>query len=164
VRLSLEAVPAQATITVDGVERGRSPVVVAAVAGKELEVRVEAAKYRPQTRKVRVAPGAAQAERFVLEALPEPPAPHKAPVPPPAVPKPEPRPAPEVRRASVRFAVTPWAEVTCGGRLLGTTPFPDVSLPLGVYECRFSNPDLGKTKTQKVEVKPIGLNKVVVAL
>ncbi len=163
VQLTLEAVPAQATVTVDGVARGRSPVVVSAAAGKEVEVRVEAAKYRPLTRKVRVGEGSSQSERFVLEALPEP-ITRKAPEPPPVEPKPEPRPPAEVRKASVRFAVTPWADVSCGGRFLGTTPFPDVALPLGVYECKFTNPDLGKTKTQKVEVKAIGLNKVVVAL
>jgi serine/threonine-protein kinase len=68
----------------------------------------------------------------------------------------------ETRRAPVRFAVTPWAEVSCGGRTLGTTPFPDVSLPVGVYECRFFNPELGRTKTQRVEVKASGSNTVVV--
>jgi serine/threonine-protein kinase len=62
----------------------------------------------------------------------------------------------------VRFAVTPWAEVTCGGRNLGTTPFEAVSLPVGVYQCKFYNPDLGRTLTQKVEVKANGMNKVVV--
>jgi serine/threonine-protein kinase len=77
-------------------------------------------------------------------------------------PRPEPRPAPDARKALVRFAVTPWAEVSCGGRTLGTTPFPDVSLPVGVYECRFHNPELARTKTQRVEVKASGPNTVVV--
>jgi serine/threonine protein kinase len=60
---------------------------------------------------------------------------------------------PAAQRGTVRFAVTPWAEVSCGGRQLGTTPLPDVSLAAGVYECKFSNPELG-IRTQRVEVKP----------
>ncbi len=67
----------------------------------------------------------------------------------------------ESRRGTVRFAVTPWAEVSCGGRNLGSTPLPDVYFTAGVYECRFSNPELG-TRTQRVEVKPNGHTKVVV--
>jgi serine/threonine-protein kinase len=85
--------------------------------------------------------------------------------------KPEPeRPAPgpvervasqESRRGTVRFAVTPWAEVSCGGRNLGTTPLRDVSLTVGEYECKFSNPEFG-TRTQRVEVKANSHTKVVV--
>ncbi|XXF75629.1 serine/threonine protein kinase [Myxococcaceae bacterium GXIMD 01537] len=165
VQLTLEARPAEAALTVDGVTRGRSPVVVTAVAGSELDVRVEAAKYRPASRKVKVGEGPSQTERIVLDAIPEPvvtrPEPRQDPR--PVEPKTEPRPpAQEGRKAMVRFAVTPWAEVSCGGRSLGTTPFPDVSLPVGVYECRFSNPELGRTKTLRVEVKASGANTVVV--
>ncbi|WPB81006.1 serine/threonine-protein kinase [Archangium violaceum] len=67
----------------------------------------------------------------------------------------------ESRRGTVRFAVTPWAEVSCGGRNLGTTPLPDVSLTVGEYECKFSNPEFG-TRTQRVEVKANSHTKVVV--
>ena len=62
---------------------------------------------------------------------------------------------------AVRFAVTPWAEVTCGERHLGSTPLRDVSFVVGVYECKFSNPELG-TQTRRVEVKPDGHTTVVV--
>ncbi|WP_375766051.1 protein kinase [Archangium gephyra] len=65
------------------------------------------------------------------------------------------------RQGTVRFAVTPWAEVSCGGRNLGSTPLPDVDFNVGVYECRFSHPEFG-TRTQRVEVKPNGHTKVVV--
>jgi len=67
----------------------------------------------------------------------------------------------ESRRGAVRFAVTPWAEVSCGGRNLGSTPLPDVHFAAGVYECRFSNPELG-TRTQRVEVKANSHTRVVV--
>ena len=71
-------------------------------------------------------------------------------------PDPERRPEQERRPSrgvgTVRFAVTPWAEVTCGGHRLGNTPFPDQRLPAGSYECRFTHPELG-TRTQRVEVR-----------
>jgi serine/threonine-protein kinase len=69
--------------------------------------------------------------------------------------------AQESRRGTVRFAVTPWAEVSCGGRNLGTTPLPDVALHVGVYECKFSNPEFG-LRTQRVEVKANSHTRVVV--
>ncbi|MFY0568870.1 protein kinase domain-containing protein [Archangium lansingense] len=67
----------------------------------------------------------------------------------------------ESRQGTVRFAVTPWAEVSCGGRNLGSTPLPDVHFAAGVYECKFSNPELG-TRTQRVEVKANSSTRVVV--
>ncbi|MDY7224877.1 protein kinase domain-containing protein [Hyalangium rubrum] len=161
VQLTLETEPAQATIFVDGVERGAGPLVVQAKAEQELEVRVNAAQYRPLSRKVKVGAGPAQRERFELEPLPKPAPPVAAGTIKQTRGEP-PKPPPDAPRAMVRFAVTPWAEVSCGGRNLGTTPFEAVSLPVGVYQCKFHNPDLGRTLTQRVEVKATGLNKVVV--
>ncbi|WP_224245151.1 protein kinase domain-containing protein [Hyalangium gracile] len=159
VKLTLETEPAQATIFVNGQERGAAPQVVEAKAEEELEVKVSAPEYKALSRKVRVGAGPAQVEHLVLEPLPK--APSTPPIKQTRVPEP-PKPAPEPVKAMVRFAVTPWAEVTCGGRNLGTTPFEAVSLPVGVYQCKFYNPDLGRTLTQKIEVKATGMNKVVV--
>ncbi len=158
VKLTLETVPTQATIFVNGQERGAAPQVVEAKANEELEVKASAPQHRPLTQKVKVGAGPAQVVQLTLEPLPKPP--------PVATIKQTrvdpPKPPPEQPKAMVRFAVTPWAEVTCGGRNLGTTPFEAVSLPVGVYQCKFYNPDLGRTLTQKVEVKAAGMNKVVV--
>jgi serine/threonine-protein kinase len=161
VQLTLETEPAQATIRVDGQERGPGPLVVAVNAEQELEVSVSAPQHRPLSRKLKVGAGPSQLERFKLEPLPRP-----TPTPPSPIKQtrvdPPPKPAPEPAKAMVRFAVTPWAEVSCGGRNLGTTPFEAVALPVGVYQCRFHNPDLGRTLTQRIEVKATGMNKVVV--
>jgi hypothetical protein len=161
VQLTLETEPAQATIRVDGQERGQGPLVVAVKAEQELEVTVSAPQHRTLSRKLKVGAGPSQLERFTLEPLPKP-----TPVPPAPIRQtrvdPTPKPPPEPPKAMVRFAVTPWAEVSCGGRNLGTTPFEAVALPVGVYQCRFHNPDLGRTLTQRVEVKATGMNKVVV--
>jgi serine/threonine protein kinase len=161
VKLTLETEPAKATISVDGQERGQGPLVVEAKAEQELDVVVSAPQYRPLSRKLKVGAGPAQLERFTLEPLPKPPPVQPSPIRQTRV-DPTPKPPPEASKAMVRFAVTPWAEVSCGGRNLGTTPFEAVALPVGVYQCRFHNPDLGRTLTQRVEVKASGMNKVVV--
>jgi serine/threonine-protein kinase len=161
VQLTLETEPAQATIRVDGQERGRGPLVVALKAEQEVEVVVSAPQHRTLSRKLKVGAGPAQRERFTLEPVPRPPPTQPSPIKNTRV-DPTPKPPPEPPKAMVRFAVTPWAEVSCGGRNLGTTPFEAVALPVGVYQCRFHNPDLGRTLTQRVEVKATGLNKVVV--
>jgi serine/threonine-protein kinase len=159
VKLKLETEPVQATIFVDGKERGPAPQVVEARVDQEIEVKASAPQYRELLKKVKVKAGPEQVERLVLEPLPKP-APNPV-VKQPRVPDP-PKPPPEQAKGMVRFAVTPWAEVTCGGRNLGTTPFEAVSLPVGVYQCKFHNPDLGRTLTQKIEVKAAVVNKVVV--
>jgi serine/threonine protein kinase len=159
VKLTLETEPAQATIFVNGQERGASPQVLEAKADQEFEIKVSAPQYRALSRKVKAGTRPDQLERFVLEPLAKPPP--VATIKQTRVVEPVPKP-PESAKAPVRFAVTPWAEVTCGGRNLGTTPFEEVSLPLGVYQCKFYNPDLGRTITQKIEVKAAGTNKVVV--
>ncbi|MFP2934162.1 PEGA domain-containing protein, partial [Pyxidicoccus sp. 3LG] len=159
VRLRVETEPADAVVFVDGQRQGASPVVVAAQTGKDVAVRVEASKHQSLARTVKVGAGPEQVERFVLE--PE----SRA-----AVPagtssreragRPESR--SEGRMARVRFAVQPWAEVTCGGKRLGETPFEAVELRVGTYDCRFFNPDLKKTLSRRIEVKPIDLNVVSV--
>ncbi len=70
----------------------------------------------------------------------------------------------ESRKAMVRFVVKPitvWAEVSCNGTKMGETPFRDVQMTVGTYDCKFSNPDQG-TRTRRVEVKPNVPNIVVV--
>ncbi|RKH00954.1 PEGA domain-containing protein [Corallococcus sp. CA047B] len=69
---------------------------------------------------------------------------------------------PVERAASVSFVVTPWAEVTCNGRKLGETPFQPVELRVGMYDCKFSNPELKRTLNRRIEVRPIDLNVVTV--
>ena len=172
VRLTLETEPLHAELVVDGQSRGKAPVVLEAKAGQELSVRADAPKYRSLTRKVQVQDAPAQVERLVLEAQvasppvverPRPQPVVERPKPPPETPRPvvvDTEPA-ENRLGTVRFAVTPWAEVSCNGRLLGSTPLRDVKLPAGSYDCKFSHPELG-TRTQRVEVKPSVHNKVVV--
>ncbi|WP_158617795.1 serine/threonine-protein kinase [Corallococcus sp. CA049B] len=66
------------------------------------------------------------------------------------------------RSAPVSFVVTPWAEVSCNGRKLGETPFQPVKLGVGLYDCKFTNPELKRTVSRRIEVRPIDLNVVTV--
>ncbi|MCE9667191.1 protein kinase [Myxococcus stipitatus] len=157
VRLRVEAEPSQAIVYVDGRQQGAAPLVLEVPPGVAMAVRVEAARHQPSERTVKVGSGPSQVERFTLqqEARVAPP-----PAPPVRTPRPEPR--VETRTARVRFAVQPWAEVTCGGKKLGETPFEAVELRVGTYDCKFFNPDLKKTLNRRIEVKPIDLNVVSV--
>ena len=143
VRLRVETEPAEALVFVDGQPQGDAPVEVPVVPGREVAVRVEAARHHPLVRAVKVGTGPEQVERFVLE--------------------PEPRAAGARGRsgmARVRFAVQPWAQVTCSGKRLGETPFDIVELRVGTHDCRFFNPELKKTLNRRIEVKAIDLNVV----
>ncbi|ATB37985.1 serine/threonine protein kinase [Cystobacter fuscus] len=161
VQVTLKATPAQAALTVDGTPYEKSPVVVSATPGQELLVLARAPRYQELSRKVTVGQGPSQEESLRLEPLPESRKSESR--------KPDSRVSPQqvertpVGKGTVRFAVTPWAEVTCGGRNLGSTPLGgDVSFNAGVYECRFWNPDLKESRTERVEVKPNRHTTVVV--
>jgi serine/threonine protein kinase len=163
VQLTLQTEPVQATIFVDGKERGLSPLVVEAKTDQELEVRVTAPQYRSLEQKVKVKSGPSQVEVLKLEPLPRPPPP--TPIKQTRVDPPKPPPTPA--KALVRFVVLPsssWVEVTCSGRSYGQTPFGDVSLPVGTHQCKFSNPGESRTLSQTIEVRATALNKVIVNL
>ena len=160
VRLRIETQPADAAVLVDGQRQAGSPVVLDTAVGKQVAVRVEAERYQAQTRTVTVGEDAEQVARFVLEPAPRPVAAPVAAVARERPARPEPR--QEARLARVRFVVHPWAEVTCGGKRLGETPFEAVELRVGTYDCRFVNSDLKKTLSRRIEVKPIDINVVSV--
>ncbi|WP_257458491.1 serine/threonine protein kinase [Archangium lipolyticum] len=162
VTLTLRTKPEQVTLTVDGKPLEKGQGVVSATPGQELSLLAEAPRHRPLSKTVRVGEGPTQEVVLELEPLAEAPREEHKPEPVRSTVAAVERPSSqETRRGSVRFAVTPWAEVACGGRNLGTTPLPDVQLPAGVYECKFSNPEMG-TRTQRVEVKPNTHTRVLV--
>ncbi|WP_204817624.1 protein kinase domain-containing protein [Corallococcus macrosporus] len=159
VRLRIETQPEDAVVLVDGARQAARPVVLEAAVGQQVAVRVEAERHQALERTVTVGAGAEQVARFTLEPEPRPTAAVAAVVRERPT-RPEPR--TESRTARVRFVVHPWAEVTCGGKRLGETPFEAVDLRVGSYDCRFVNADLKKTLSKRIEVKPIDLNVVSV--
>ncbi len=156
VQLTLETKPSDAAVFVDGKEQqGPRPVVIQAARNQELEVRVTAPEYQGASWRVKVNEGPSQWERFVLSRPPRPAAPVAAPAP---IKRSR---GEESAKAKVRFTVTPWARVSCDGLTLGTTPMMrEVTLPVGVHECTFHNPELNRSHNQRVEVKALTLNEV----
>lgn len=57
-------------------------------------------------------------------------------------------------RVTVR--VNPWAEVSYGGRVLGTTPLPPIEVPAGTAVFTLRNSQLGVTRRVSVKVPPGG--------
>jgi hypothetical protein len=150
VRLRVETEPSAALVSVDGQRQGPSPVELDVVAGREVAVRVEAPLHHPLVRAVKVGNGLSQVERFVLAEAG-------------ASSREEPARG-DGRTARVKFAVQPWAQVTCSGKRLGETPFDAVELRVGSHECRFFNPESKKTLNRRIEVRAIDLNVVNVKL
>ena len=49
-------------------------------------------------------------------------------------------------RGTVNLNAIPWAEVWLDGQKLGDTPLADTTVPLGLREFVFKNPQLGERK------------------
>jgi serine/threonine-protein kinase len=57
-------------------------------------------------------------------------------------------------RGTLRVAVTPWAEVTVDGRVLGVTPLAPVDLGEGAHQVSLKNGELGIVAKRRVIVSP----------
>ncbi len=57
-------------------------------------------------------------------------------------------------RGSLRVAVTPWAEVTVDGRVLGMTPLSPIDLGEGQHQVQLRNGDLGVVAKRHVVIAP----------
>jgi len=55
---------------------------------------------------------------------------------------------------SLRVAVTPWAEVTVDGRVLGVTPLSPIELGEGAHQVTLKNGELGVVAKRRVTVAP----------
>ncbi len=69
-----------------------------------------------------------------------------------------------VAKGTVRINVRPWAVVYLRGRKLGTTPMPPLSLYEGRHSLRLVNPDSGKERTVKVDVRAGKVTRVIETL
>jgi serine/threonine-protein kinase len=140
VELTLRSEPSGAAISMDGAPSGRTPRAFLVLANSDVSVRLEYPGYAMLNETVHVAQSPAQEELLRLDRL---------------------GPNSKVQKGKVRFAVTPWANVSCGSYDLGATPFADKELPVGVYQCKFTHPEHG-TRTERVEVKANSVIKVSV--
>ncbi|HXU74407.1 MAG TPA: protein kinase, partial [Polyangia bacterium] len=57
-------------------------------------------------------------------------------------------------RGTLRVAVTPWAEVTVDGRVLGVTPLAPVDLAEGAHQVSLKNGELGVVAKRRIIVSP----------
>jgi len=140
VELTLRSEPSGAAIFLDGEPAGRTPRTFLLVSSSDVSVRLDYPGYATLNESVHVGKDAAQEELLRLDRL---------------------GPNTKVAKGKVRFAVTPWANVSCGPYDLGATPFADKELPVGVYSCKFTHPEHG-TRFERVEVKANSVIKVSV--
>ncbi|HYV46189.1 MAG TPA: PEGA domain-containing protein, partial [Myxococcaceae bacterium] len=140
VELTLRSEPSGAAIFLDGEPAGRTPRTFLLVSSSEVAVRLDYPGYATLNESVHVGKEPSQEELLRLDRL---------------------GPNTKVAKGKVRFAVTPWANVSCGAYDLGATPFADKELPVGVYQCKFTHPEHG-TRTERVEVKANSVIKVSV--
>ena len=57
-------------------------------------------------------------------------------------------------RGTLRVAVSPWAEVTVDGRVLGVTPLSPVDLAEGAHQVALKNGELGIVAKRHVIITP----------
>ncbi|MBI3181391.1 MAG: PEGA domain-containing protein [Myxococcales bacterium] len=149
VMLTVRSQPHGAELYVDGLAQGQTPLTVEVEPKRELSIRLELAGYKLAERRVETGLGAPRELSVELERRGQ------------SSVKVVDRRDPPKASGLVRFAVTPWAEVACGGHDFGPTPFKDRSLPVGEYECRFTHPELG-TRTERVVVRANETSRVTV--
>ena len=64
-------------------------------------------------------------------------------------------------KGQIALDIRPWADVYLGGKKLGTTPMPPVSLYEGTYAIRLVNPDLGVERVVQVTVRAGKTKKII---
>ncbi len=168
VSLTFKSDPTGSTLSVNGAVVGKTPRTIEARAGDELAIKLDHPGYYSLLRQQKVTADPDQVPMLKLERIS---GDHPAERPPDRRPpervtkEPEPKPVEQPRQGrafgTVRFVATPWAEVSCGEYKFGPTPFPDQHLPVGIYDCRFTNPQHG-TRTERVEVRANFTSRVTV--
>ena len=138
VTFSMRSAPSGAQLTVDGKNQGVTPASFEVTPGTVVAVSLKLNGFHDFSDSFQISKAG---ERTILLERKETTAVHVA-LPPPS----------KKEVGTVRFIVKPWASVQCGSIKLGDTPFADKALPVGSYECTFTNPDFPEQK-QTVTVK-----------
>ncbi len=170
VQVSVRSEPAGAAVFVDGVEQAKTPATLSFEAGRPATLRLEQAGYKSLVRTVTPTADGPPELSLSLEKVRE--RPRAGRLRPDGL-KADPYGARAtedklVRREAgkdrgfLRVVVTPYADVQCGPYRLGQTPFEDKVLPAGEYDCRFTNSELGKSRTEHVVVRANETSRVTV--
>jgi len=153
VTFTLRSEPTGAEVEVNGQVRGKTPLALEVPPRTNVKVRLSAPGFEDLERELQLTDEPFQGEVLTLDKREE------RPVVVTKTPEPVSEPKPPV--GTVRFAVTPWAIVSCGRFNFGSTPFPDKQLPPGTYDCVFRNPEFG-AKSERIEVRANETRKVTV--
>ena len=151
--LVIETVPPGATISVNGQERGLSPLTLEELGVGSHQVAASLVGYRPGAKSVTLAkPGERVMVDLALVPLGLPPvdpgATRLAVKPPPRKAKPV-----EAPQGKLTLKTTPWTMVYLGKKKLGDTPLLNVPLPAGKLTLRLVNPENNSENSIEVEIK-----------
>ncbi|MBL8922802.1 MAG: serine/threonine protein kinase [Myxococcaceae bacterium] len=147
--LSLEVMPTDATLRVDGVA---GPPGVTHLPPGEHTVEVEANGYLPQRRTLQLGASERQSLFIALERVPVPEA-LVVPVIDAGVAKPQrPTVGGPAKRGTLRLDTVPWTTVFLGGKRLGDTPILGASLPPGRHQLKLVNAEQGIDQTVEIEI------------
>lgn len=145
--LIIDSNPPGATLMLDGVAKGFSPMVEEVSTGQHLiEARLEG--YQLHSRTIDVE-SAGDRLRIELALVPLP-----APVPvKPVVVAPVQTPAPAAKNGRLSLKTSPWTQVFLGKKKLGDTPLIGTSLPAGKHTLRLISPETNQETSIEVEIK-----------
>ncbi|MDP1826483.1 MAG: serine/threonine-protein kinase [Archangium sp.] len=158
--LVIDTVPPGASLTVNGQDRGRSPLTLEQLGVGTHQVVASLEGFQSSSKSVALAhPG----ERVMVELalLPVPPPAVPVATPPPVMGPPKPiaarpppkRAAPVEAPGKLTLKTTPWTMVYLGKKKLGDTPLLNVPLPAGRHLLRLVNPESNAEDSIEVEIK-----------
>jgi serine/threonine-protein kinase len=155
--LQVDTDPRGATVRLDGVEAGKSPLEISALGVGEHSITAELEGRRSAQRTIHIKKDG-DSVSLVLElgavAPPTPPAPVPIPVldPPRPVPADPPRPAPKRATGFLTLDSIPWTQVYLDGKKIGDTPLLRVPVPAGTLHLTLRNDEKGIKQKVEVEV------------
>ncbi len=155
-QVTVETDPDGATVSVDDVVKGLSPLTLKGLSVGSHEISTELTGYRDARQDVRLE-SEGQHVKIVLPLLPidvEPPRPpvEVAPIQVPV--SGVPAGAVASARGRLTLDTVPWTRVFMGKQLLGETPLIDITVPSGLKTFRLVNEGKGIDQTIEVQVKP----------
>ncbi len=127
-RLVLQSDPPGASISVDGIQRGVTPLVLEGLPRAQLEISADLSGYEAKLERLSLVESSSRALSFAL--------------------------MPIFERGLVDISATPWAKVKIDGRWVAeSTPVLGLALPVGAHTVELVNPRLGKSARRSIMIK-----------
>lgn len=136
-RLAMSSDPPGATITVAGIARGQTPLILEDLPRAELELSAELPGYETRLERLSLVETSSRSLHFTLRQVFE--------------------------RGLVDISATPWAKVKIDGRWVAeSTPVLGLALPVGPHTVELINPRLGKSARRSIVIKKGARTSVIV--